>query len=1070
MNGPTIAAPPLETGPWEEAAGAAAAAAAAVPITGITTIDGAAGAAAGDLTGESAVVWRERERRQRTIRVLMMGLLMLLIMDGDEQAAANNRRNNRQGLRGDTGKRKKNSKGSLQTLGPAVFASRAVQEKNLNALVVPHARYQALVAKNGGVDHERAVTQWSTQQAEQEKDLFAAAAANEMSNSKEGSADDEDPEVVRKVFHYPWNTTGFYRGEWTRANDTAITEAVAAGDQKPPDVVPKPPVRVGDAPDERHVLDAVALEKLMLEAVQKRNEQLGIFLLPRDTFISLRDDHNFTSMHWEEKTVDATGKMFEAVHSDAFETTAAASDIEGDVDTLPQVTLTHDNGHAAFQLYSRSIPSMKELSLVDGFVKLYDSTSAGYSTRKDILLRVRGVLIHSIGKLSLVTNGHLDRSALVIGNGSAATITTETRRRRLQAALANIETADEDAVREDAVALFADAVSGNKHDSVFMSPGMTGHEFTADTATEQRVTETKTSDLQKNEPVVPKRTSKSDITGAGNTTESIVTLVARKTTELTENASSSDPSIPRWSDIVLPYPFVRDDTDESIRRVKTPAARRMPAREQKLEANAASCEFEISFDVEETEWTIGEWRTLLGHRIEEVKRLNQPSDAATENGETRATASVPKKSKPPQDQALVMNMIGSIHSPNCNFTAALNATAIRTDWEATTNKAINYSFYMMLVCLTQIMILLRQLLHSQAQSAATRVSLLTIGWQTMIDALICLTHIYFSLVMQPLFTAFASVAFFKLLIFCVIEMKYMAIIIQARNNNNGGQSTEVLRRQIAMLHLRFYGALFGTLFLMYYFFDDFRAFFMLVLYSFWVPQIVMNIVTEAKNAMHVYYIYGMSLTRLFVPLYIFALQGNFLREVWPDSKTDVFTCQLVILWVGIQTAVLIAQGKYGARFMIPARCLPPKFNYSRPLPAAMLPPGALDIQSTDLMDGSSLNKDSESQALLSDEATTRGRGRHTTAVTTRNRIRGKRVNRNGMGESGMTSETLDSIKPCSPAAHTLDCSICYDSIDVRDRPGYMLAPCDHIFHRDCLVQWMDVKLECPVCRTELPAL
>jgi hypothetical protein len=59
---------------------------------------------------------------------------------------------------------------------------------------------------------------------------------------------------------------------------------------------------------------------------------------------------------------------------------------------------------------------MKELSLVDGFVKLYDSTSAGYSTRKDILLRVRGVLIHSIGKISLVSNGHLNRSALVIGS------------------------------------------------------------------------------------------------------------------------------------------------------------------------------------------------------------------------------------------------------------------------------------------------------------------------------------------------------------------------------------------------------------------------------------------------------------------------------------------------------------------------------------------------------------------------------------------------------------------------------------------------------------------------------
>jgi hypothetical protein len=41
---------------------------------------------------------------------------------------------------------------------------------------------------------------------------------------------------------------------------------------------------------------------------------------------------------------------------------------------------------------------------------------------------------------------------------------------------------------------------------------------------------------------------------------------------------------------------------------------------------------------------------------------------------------------------------------------------------------------------------------------------------------------------------------------------------------------------------------------------------------------------------------------------------------------------------------------------------------------------------------------------------------------------------------------------------TLDCVICYNEIDVADRAGYMLAPCDHIFHRQCLEQWMEIKV------------
>ena len=53
---------------------------------------------------------------------------------------------------------------------------------------------------------------------------------------------------------------------------------------------------------------------------------------------------------------------------------------------------------------------------------------------------------------------------------------------------------------------------------------------------------------------------------------------------------------------------------------------------------------------------------------------------------------------------------------------------------------------------------------------------------------------------------------------------------------------------------------------------------------------------------------------------------------------------------------------------------------------------------------------------------------------------------------------------------TVDCVICYNPIDIMNRKAYMIAPCDHIFHKSCLEQWMDVKMECPICRTDLPAL
>lgn len=51
--------------------------------------------------------------------------------------------------------------------------------------------------------------------------------------------------------------------------------------------------------------------------------------------------------------------------------------------------------------------------------------------------------------------------------------------------------------------------------------------------------------------------------------------------------------------------------------------------------------------------------------------------------------------------------------------------------------------------------------------------------------------------------------------------------------------------------------------------------------------------------------------------------------------------------------------------------------------------------------------------------------------------------------------------------NTIDCVICMVELDV-DARDYMLAPCEHIFHRECLQGWMQVKMECPTCRCVLP--
>ena len=52
--------------------------------------------------------------------------------------------------------------------------------------------------------------------------------------------------------------------------------------------------------------------------------------------------------------------------------------------------------------------------------------------------------------------------------------------------------------------------------------------------------------------------------------------------------------------------------------------------------------------------------------------------------------------------------------------------------------------------------------------------------------------------------------------------------------------------------------------------------------------------------------------------------------------------------------------------------------------------------------------------------------------------------------------------------HAEDCAICRSEVDPRVPEEYMLTPCDHMFHKSCLSEWMLYKLECPICRGQLP--
>jgi len=70
----------------------------------------------------------------------------------------------------------------------------------------------------------------------------------------------------------------------------------------------------------------------------------------------------------------------------------------------PLLILTRDEGRLTFQIYSKPIPAVHQLSLLDGYITLCDKKGLVFNIVGDIKIRARGVIIHSIGKISMVSN------------------------------------------------------------------------------------------------------------------------------------------------------------------------------------------------------------------------------------------------------------------------------------------------------------------------------------------------------------------------------------------------------------------------------------------------------------------------------------------------------------------------------------------------------------------------------------------------------------------------------------------------------------------------------------------
>lgn len=208
--------------------------------------------------------------------------------------------------------------------------------------------------------------------------------------------------------------------------------------------------------------------------------------------------------------------------------------------------------------------------------------------------------------------------------------------------------------------------------------------------------------------------------------------------------------------------------------------------------------------------------------------------------------------------------------------------------------------------------------------------------------------------------------------------------------------------------------------------------------SFWVPQIYRNVMRNCRQALTWEYMIGISILRLTPIVYCYTKQNNTL-----SIEVDWSAACVLVGWVWLQVVALASQQFLGPRLLVKESWCPPAYDY-HPL---------LHDDEDDVEAGAKLP-----------------------------------IGFVGSGSPAKDRDANAKEKGGSGDRKIFDCAICMNEIDVpvimksrvKERPGmgsnwlerrnYMVTPCRHIFHSECLKGWMRLRLVCPICREGLPPL
>ena len=413
---------------------------------------------------------------------------------------------------------------------------------------------------------------------------------------------------------------------------------------------------------------------------------------------------------------------------------------------------------------------------------------------------------------------------------------------------------------------------------------------------------------------------------------------------------------------------------------------------------------------------------------------------------------------------------------SCGFSLKFKGNILKNNYSKM-KKKVNFYLYLLISISILSMIsttILTQNIYNN-HSVLSALNMFSVSQNLIWHSYCCMSNI--SLAMNhPRFTIeFCIVSCFYLFNFTIFDSRLLFSYWKVQSSI---LTNSIFLRLKLRFYLLFYICFFASFFFLCTLFYDY-FYIIILIFLLWVPQILQNIIKNNKFIFPLIYIIGNTLDRIIIPLYFRGFDNFF------SVKKNLLFILFILSFIVLCIIILYLQLFFGNRFFLSEKYQKEDFNYyktkeeliaykeniaSEECVICLFPIFDIEKENNNSNEINNNSKKTNNDEILKGEeviASLNSDHLNNNLYIKANTNPDEQILKLEIKDYGKEITNKLSFKQILRIIFCKNFFSFYKLNENIYNKQYMLTPCHHVFHTECLETWFERKKECPNCRTQL---